>query len=59
MVRALVANVTMAVALPFAESETEVGETEHVDAVGAPPQVRSTDCAKPEIDATSTVKLTV
>ncbi len=55
----MVATVTVAVALPFAESETEAGETEQVDAAGAPPQESATDCAKPEMDETSTVKLTV
>ena len=50
---------TVAVAFPFAESATEPGDTEQVEAGGAPPQLSATFCAKPEMDDTSSVKLTV
>jgi hypothetical protein len=38
MVRAMVETVTVAVAMPFAVSVTELGETTQDDVLGAPPQ---------------------
>jgi hypothetical protein len=49
--------VTVAVVEPFALSVTDEGETEQTEAAGAPPQDSETDCAKPEIEEISTVKL--
>jgi hypothetical protein len=57
IVRAIVEIVTVAVAVPFAESATELGETVQDDRVGAPPQDSEIVRANPEIDETVRLKV--
>ena len=53
----MVLSVTVADVEPFALNATDEGETEQAEAAGAPPQESDTDCANPEIEERSTVKL--
>jgi len=57
IVRAAVLSVTVAVVELFALSVTDDGEIEQTEAAGAPLQDSETDCAKPESEEMSTVKL--